>query len=78
MTIRELATHSARYVTVAELADYWSVSHKFISELNPGPLRPSSLGLDYIESELQPRSSTSSTQWWDRASLSCRRRSAFR
>jgi len=30
MPIRDLASHTAQYVTVAELADYWSVSRQQI------------------------------------------------
>ena len=30
MPIRDLAAHTARFVTVAELADYWSVSRQQI------------------------------------------------
>ena len=30
MSIKDLATHSARYVTVAQLAEYWAVSRRQI------------------------------------------------
>jgi excisionase family DNA binding protein len=45
MPIRELATHSARYVTVAELAEYWSVSRQQIyKRIESGALEAIQLG----------------------------------
>src|SRR5688572_8350139 len=45
MPIRELATHQARYVTIAELAEYWGVSRQQIyKRIDSGALEAIQLG----------------------------------
>jgi excisionase family DNA binding protein len=45
MPIRDLAAHSARYVTVAELAEYWAVSRQQIyKRIDSGALEAIQLG----------------------------------
>jgi excisionase family DNA binding protein len=45
MPIRDLATHSARYVTVAELAKYWAVSRQQVyKRIESGALEAIQLG----------------------------------
>ena len=45
MPIRDLATHQARYVTIAELAEYWGVSRQQIyKRINSGALEAIQLG----------------------------------
>lgn len=45
MTIRELTTHSTQYVTVGELAAYWSVSRRQIyKQIESGALEAIRLG----------------------------------
>jgi excisionase family DNA binding protein len=43
MVIHDLSTHSAHYVTIAELSDYWAVSrqqiHKWIESEKLGAIR---------------------------------------
>ena len=45
MPIRDLATHSAPYVTIAELAEYWAVSRQQIyKRIESGALEAIRLG----------------------------------
>jgi excisionase family DNA binding protein len=45
MPIRDLATHQARYVTIAELAEYWGVSRQQIyKRIGSGALEAIQLG----------------------------------
>jgi len=45
MAIQDLASHPARYVTVAELADYWAVSRRQIHKrIESGSLEAIRLG----------------------------------
>lgn len=45
MPIRDLATHQARYVTIAELAEYWGVSRQQIyKRIDSGALEAIQLG----------------------------------
>ena len=45
MPIRDLATHQARYVTIAELAEYWGVSRQQIyKRIESGALDAIQLG----------------------------------
>ena len=45
MPIRDLAVHSARYVTIAELAEYWAVSRQQIyKRIESGALDAIKLG----------------------------------
>jgi excisionase family DNA binding protein len=45
MPIRDLASHQARYVTIAELAEYWSVSRQQIyKRIDSGALDAIQLG----------------------------------
>jgi excisionase family DNA binding protein len=45
MPVRDLATHSARYVTIAELAEYWIVSRQQIyKRIESGALAAIKLG----------------------------------
>ena len=45
MTIRDLASHETRYVTIAELAEYWGVSRQHIyKNIQSGALEAIQLG----------------------------------
>ena len=45
MPIRDLASHQARYVTIAELAEYWGVSRQQIyKRIDSGALEAIQLG----------------------------------
>lgn len=45
MSIRDLASHTARYVTIAELAEYWAVSREQIyKRIESGALEAIKLG----------------------------------
>ena len=45
MPIRDLASHQARYVTIAELAEYWGVSRQQIyKRIESGALEAIQLG----------------------------------
>ena len=45
MAIRDLSTHAARYVTIAELAEYWAVSRQQIyKRIESGALEAIQLG----------------------------------
>lgn len=45
MAIRDLASHQARYVTIAELAEYWGVSRQQIyKRIDSGALEAIQLG----------------------------------
>jgi excisionase family DNA binding protein len=45
MPIRDLATHTTRYVTIAELAEYWAVSRQQIyKRIESGALEAIQLG----------------------------------
>ena len=71
MPIRDLATHQARYVTIAELAEYWGVSRQQIyKRIDSGALEAIQLGSRLVrvrtaaalEYEQQARVSSTTTR----------------
>ena len=65
MAIRDLASHQARYVTIAELAEYWGVSRQQIyKRIDSGALEAIQLGSRLVRVRTSPRSNTSAARAW--------------